>query len=130
MRSGFQRQFRVVPPVLKGKKREFQKFNNEFLLKANTPDISGPFIGQGTRAVPVSDPLEQRAVLLRGGFSSEETRGAYQAWNPIHGALQSEAGSSILKRCKSPTDVFDHLEKWHDLESEVANQIYITSFIT
>ena len=41
--------------------------------------------------VPVGDPLKQRAVLLREGFSSEEIRGAYQAWNFIDGGLQSEA---------------------------------------
>ena len=29
---------------------------------------------------------------------------------------------SILKRCKSPREAFDHLEKWYDLESEVATQ--------
>ena len=64
-------------------------------------DISGHFVGQGKRVVPVRDPLKQRAVLLREGFSSEEIRGAYQAWNFVDGALQSEADRSILKRCKS-----------------------------
>ena len=54
-------------------------------------DISSHFVRQGTRAVPVEDPLKQRAVLLREGFSSEETRGVYQAWNFIDGTLQSEA---------------------------------------
>ena len=29
---------------------------------------------------------------------------------------------SILKRCKSPREPFDHLEKWYDSESEVATQ--------
>ena len=43
-------------------------------------DISGHFVGQGTRVVPVGDPLKLRAVLLlREGFPSEEIRGAYQA---------------------------------------------------
>ena len=63
--STFQRQSRIVPPELKG---EFQIFKHEFLLKANMLDISGNFLGQGTRAVPERDPLKQRAVLLREGF--------------------------------------------------------------
>ena len=80
MSSGFQRQPRVVPPVLKGKIGEFQKVRHEFLLKANMLDISGHFVGQGTQVVPVGDPLKQGAVLLlREGFPSEEIRGAYQA---------------------------------------------------
>ena len=96
--------------VLKG---EFQKFKHEFLLKANMLDISGHFVGQGTRVVRVGDPLKQRAVLLRKGFSSEEIGGAYQAWNFIDGAVQSEADRSIQRRCKSPREAFDHLEKWY-----------------
>ena len=36
--------------------------------------------------------------------------------------LQSEADRSILKRYKSPREAFDHREKWHDPESEVATQ--------
>ena len=102
---GFQRQSRVVPPVLKAEKGEFQKFKLDFLLKGDMLDISGHFVGQGTRAVPVGDPLKQRAALLREGFLSEEIRGAYQAWNVIDGALQSEVDRSILKRCKSPREV-------------------------
>ena len=90
-----------LPFVLKGQKGEFQNFNNEFLLKANMLDISGHFVGQRARVVPVGDPLKQRAVLLWEGFLSEEIRGAYQAWSFIDGALQSEADRSILKRCKS-----------------------------
>ena len=73
--------------------------------------ISGHFVGQGTRVVPVRDPLKQRAVLSREGFSSDEIRGAYHAWNFIDEALQSEADRSILKRWKSPRETFDHLEK-------------------
>ena len=72
--------------------------------------------------VPIGDPLKQKAVLLREGFSSEEIRGAYQAWNFIDEALQSEADRSILKICKSPRQAFDRLEKWYDPESEVATQ--------
>ena len=53
--SGFQRQSRVAPPVLKG---DFQNFKHEFLLKANMLDISSHFVGQRTRVVPVGDPLE------------------------------------------------------------------------
>ena len=94
--SGLQRQSRVVPPVLKG---EFQKFMHEFLLKPNMLDISGHFVGQGTRSVPVKDPCKQSAVLLRESFSSEEIRGAHQAWNFIDVTPQSEADISILKRC-------------------------------
>ena len=44
------------------------KFKHEFLLKANVLDISGHFIGQGTRVVPVGDLLKQKAVLLREDF--------------------------------------------------------------
>ena len=107
--SGFQRHSRLVPPVLKGERGELQNFSHEFLLKANTLDISGQFVGQGTRVVPVGDPLKQRAVLLREGFSSGEIKGAYQAWNVMDGALQSEAERSILKRFKSPRDVLTTL---------------------
>ena len=74
-------------------------------------DISGHFIGQVTRVVPVGDPLKQKVVLLLKDFSSEETRGAYQTLNFIDGALQSEADGSTLKRLKLPRDAFDHLEK-------------------
>ena len=62
--------------------------------------------------IPVGDPLKQKAVLLREVFSSEEIRGAYQAWNLIDGALQSKVDRSVLERCKSPREDFDHLEKW------------------
>ena len=50
----------------------FQKFKHDFLLKANMLDISDHFVGQRVRAVSVGDPLEQKAVLLREGFSPEE----------------------------------------------------------
>ncbi|CAM9123552.1 unnamed protein product, partial [Ascophyllum nodosum] len=52
-------------------------------------------------------PLKQKAVLLQEGFSNEEIRSAYQAWNFIDAALQSESDRSILKRCKSPREVFE-----------------------
>ena len=122
MSPNFRRQSRVVPPVLKGEKGDFQKLKYEFLLKANMLDISGHFVGQGTRVEPVGDPLKQKAVLLREDFPSKEIRGAYQAWNFIDGALHSEVDRSILKRCKSPREAFDHLEKWYDPKSEVATQ--------
>ena len=81
--------------------------------------------------VPVGDLLKQKAVLLREAFSSEEIREAYQAWNFIDRALQSEADTSILKRCKPPREAFDHLEKRYDPESEVATQkLYMTSSMT
>ena len=61
--------------------------------------------------VPVGDPLKQKAVLLWEGFSNEEIRGTYQAWNFIDAALRSEADRAILKRCRSPREVFERLEK-------------------
>ena len=54
--------------------------------------------------VPVGDPLKSEAALLREGFSNEEIRSAYQVWNFIDAALQSEVNRSILKRFKSPLD--------------------------
>ena len=113
---------RVVPPVLKAGKGGFQKFKHEFFLKTNMLDITDHFVGQGMRAVPVGDPLKQKAVLLQEGFSNEEIKGAYQAWNFIDAALQSDSDRSIPKRCKSPREVFERLEKWHDPDSEVATQ--------
>ena len=113
---------RVVPPVLKAEKGGFRKFKHEFFLKTNMLDITDHFVGQGMRAVPVGDPLKQKAVLLQEGFSNEEIKGAYQAWNFIDAALQSDSDRSILKRCKSPREVFERLEKWHDPDSEVATQ--------
>ena len=113
--------------MLKAEKGEFKKIKHEFLVKANMLDTSDYFVGQGARAVPVGDQLKQR-VLQREGFSSDKTRGAYQAWNFIDGALQSEADRSILKRCKSPSEAFDHLEKWYDPESEVATQNLYNKF--
>ena len=113
---------RVVPPVLKAEKEGFQKFKHDFFLKANMLDITAHFVDQGMRAVPVGDPLKQKAVLLQEGFSNDEIRTAYQAWNFIDAALQSESDRSILKRCKSPREVFERLEKWHDPDSEVATQ--------
>ena len=113
---------RVVAPVLKAEKGSFQKFKHEFFLKTNMLDITDHFVGRGMRAVPVGDPLKQKAVLLQEGFSNEEIKGAYQAWHFIDAALQSDSDRSILKRCKSPREVFERLEKWHDPDSEVATQ--------
>ena len=113
---------RVVPPVLKAEKGGFQKFKHEFFLKANMLDITAHFVDQGMRSVPVGDPLKQKAVLLQEGFSNDKIRTAYQAWNFIDAALQSDSDRSILKRCKSPREVFERLEKWHDPDSEVATQ--------
>ena len=90
--------------MLKGEKGEFHIFEHDFLLKANMLDISGHFVRQRTRVVPVEDPLKQRTVLLREGLSSEESGRAYQAWNFTDGALQSEADRFILKRSKSPRE--------------------------
>ena len=61
----------------------------------------------------VGDPLKQKALLLREGFSSEEISGACQAWNFIDGALQSKADRSISNKSKSPREAFDQLEKWY-----------------
>ena len=70
---------RVTSPVLKAEKGGFQMFKHEFFLKANMLDITAHFVDQGMRAVPVGDPLKEKAVLLQEGFSNEEIRGAYQA---------------------------------------------------
>ena len=113
---------RVIPPVLKAEKGGFQKFKHEVFLKTNMLDITAHFVDQGMLAVPVGDPLKQNAVLLREDFSNEEIRGAYQAWNFIDAALQSNADRSILKICKSTREVFERLEKWNDPDSEVATQ--------
>ena len=113
---------RVIHPALKAGKKGFQKFKHEFLLKTNMLDISDYFVGQGMQMIPIGDPLKQKAVLLREGFSNEEIRGAYQAWDFIDKVLQSEADRAILKRCRSPREVFERLEKWHGPESEVATQ--------
>ena len=72
--------------------------------------------------VPVGDPLKPKAALLQEGFSNQEIRGAYQAWSFIDAALQSEVDRTILKRCRSPREVFESLEKGHDPESEMATQ--------
>ena len=75
LNPSFHGQPRVIPPVLKGGKG-FQTFNHYFLLKANMLDISDHFVGQRVRAVPVGDPLKQKAVRLREGLSPEKIRGA------------------------------------------------------
>ena len=36
--------------------------------------------------------------------------------------LQSEENRVILKRCRSPRELFEFLGKWYDLENEVATQ--------
>ena len=61
-------------------------------------------------------------MLLREGFSNDEIRGACQPWDFIDSALQCEADRAILKICRSPQEVFERLEKWHDPENEVATQ--------
>ena len=102
---------RFIPPVLKAEKGDFHKFKHGFLLKTNMLDITDHFVGQAMQMVPVGESFEQQAVLLREGFSDEEIRGAYQAWDFIDTALQSEADRAILKRCRSPQEVFERLEK-------------------
>ena len=91
-------------------------------------DITVHFVDQGMRAVPVGNPLKQKVALLREGFLNEEIRSSYQAWNFIDAALQSNADRSIVKRCKSPREVFEGLEKWHDPDSEVATQRLYETF--
>ena len=113
--------------MLKGGKG-FQKFKHNFLLKVNMLDISDHFVGQRVRAVPIDDPFKQTAVLLRESFSSEEIRGAYQAWDFLDAALQSEKDRAILKRCRSPGEVFEFLGKWYDPENEVATQHLFKKF--
>ena len=63
------------------------------------------------RMVPVGDLDKPKAALLRKGFSNEEFRGAYQALNFIDAAIQSGADKASLKRCRSPREVFESLEK-------------------
>ena len=113
--------------MLKGGK-DFQKFKHDFLLKANMLYISDHFVGQRVRAVPVGDPFKQKAVLLREGFSPEEIRGAYQSWNLLDAALQSDEDRAILKRCRSSREVFEFLGKWYDPENEVASQHLFDKF--
>ena len=127
LNPSFHGQPRVTPPVLKGGKG-FQNFKHDFLLKANMLDISDHFVGQRVRAVPVGDPLKQKAVLLREGFLPEEIRGAYQAWNFLDAALQSDEDGAILKRCRSPREVFEFLGIWYDPENEVASQHLFDKF--
>ena len=74
LNSGFKRQSHVVPPLLKGEEGEFQKCKHEFLLKSNLLDISDHFVGQGTRVLPVGDPLKGSAATGRF-FKSENQRG-------------------------------------------------------
>ena len=115
--SDFQRQFRVVPPVLnEGRERRIPKKQTRVSIKSKHAE----HLWQLRRSGDTSAQTEGSAVT--GGFSSEESRGAYQAWGFIDGALQSEGDRSILKRCKSTRETFDHLEKWYDAESEVATQ--------
>ena len=121
LNPSFHGQPRVIPPVLK-RGKGFQTFNHEFLLKVNMLDIFDHFVGQTVRVVPVGDPLKQKAVLLREGFSPEEIRGAYQLWNFLDAACQSKKDRAILKRCRSPRDVFELLGKWYDPENEVPPQ--------
>ena len=112
--------------MLKGEKG-FQKFKHDFLLKANMSEISDYFVGQRVQAVSVGDPLKQKAVLLREGFLPEEIRGAYQTWNFLDAALYSE-DREILKRCRSPREVFEFRGKWYDPENEVATQHLFDKF--
>ena len=127
LNPSFHGQPRVIPPVLKGG-NGFQKVMHDFLLKANMLDISDHFVGQRVRAVPIGDPLKQKAVLLREGFSPEEIIGIYQAWNFLDASLQSEEDRAILKRCRSPSETFEFLGKWYDLEYEVVTQHLFDKF--
>ena len=127
LNPSFHGQSYVIPPVLKGGKG-FQTFKHDFFLKANMLDISDHFVGQRVRAVPVGDPLKQKAVLLREGLLPEEIRGAYQAWNFMDTALQSEEGRAIPKQCRSPREVFKFIGKWYDAENEVATEHLFDKF--
>ena len=66
---------RVVPPVLKAEKGGFRKFKHEFFLKTNMLDITDHFVGQGMRAVPVGDPLKQKACCCRKVSRMRKLRG-------------------------------------------------------
>ena len=127
LNPSFHGQPRATSPVLKGG-NGLQKFKHEFLLKAKMLDISDHFVGQKVRAGPVGDPLKQKAVLLWEGLSPEEIRGAYQACNFLDAVLQSEEDRAILKRCRSPREVFEFLGKWYALENEVATQHLFDKF--
>ena len=127
LNPSFHGQSYVIPPVLKGGKG-FQTFKHDFFLKANMLDISDHFVGQRVRAVPVGDPLKQKAVLLREGLLPLEIRGAYQAWNFMDTALQSEEGRAIPKQCRSPREVFKFIGKWYDAEDEVATEHLFDKF--
>ena len=87
-----------------------------------------PWTANRRSPVPVGDPLKQKAVLLRESFLPEEISGAYQAWNFLDAALQSEEDRAILKRCRSPREVFEFLGKWYDRENEVATQHLFDKF--
>ena len=65
---------RVVPPVLKAEKGGFQKFKHEFFLKTNMLDITDHFVGQGMRAVPVGDPLKQKAAEAHREVDAHQSR--------------------------------------------------------
>ena len=121
LNPSFYGQPRGISLVLKGGKG-FPTFRHDVFPKANMLDISDHFVGQRVRAVPVGDPLKQKGVLFREDFSPEEIRGAYQAWNFLDAALQSEENRAILKRCRSPREVFGFLGKWYDPENEMATQ--------
>ena len=85
-------------------------------------DISDHFVGQRVRAGRVGDLLKQNTVLLREGVLPEEVRVAYQAWNFLDAALQSDEERAILKRCRLPRKVLKFLGKWYHPENEVASQ--------
>ena len=121
LNPSFYGQPRGIPLALKGGKG-FQMFRHDVVPKANMLDISDHFVGQRVQAVPVGDPLKQKVVLLGEDFSPEEIRGACQAWNFLDAEIQSKENRAILKRCRSPREVFEFLGKWYDLENEVAPQ--------
>ena len=114
----------VIPPVLKGGKG-FRKLKYDFLLKAIMLDISDHFVDQRVRAVPVGDPLKQKAVLLREGFSPEVIRGAYQARNFLDAALQSEENRGNPETMQV---IFEFLGKWYDPKNDVATQHLFDKF--
>ena len=68
--------------------------------------------------------------VVKEGFSSDEIKGAYQAWISIDRALQSEVDGSIVKRYESPRAAFNHVEKCTTQRMRWRLKSYMTNFLT
>ena len=82
--SGFKREHRDIPPVLKGEEEKFQKFKHEYARHLWPLRRSGDTSSTSRRFT------QTEGSVVTGAFSSEEIRGAYQAWNFTDGAFQRE----------------------------------------